>query len=485
MANSTTPIALTPLDHTLPKFYLPYMLYFNTPDTKTALQTLHDGVKRLVSHLPWLAGDVTSGPQNRGYIVAPSGPLEAVPMLHVKSFDRDDDSQTLPINSYLPLPCFIPPSQRRPVVRFQANVFPNRIILVMSFLHFALDGTGAGVILRALAECCCNAKSAPNATGTASTTASVAEDEINLRNQISSWPSRCNTPVSTQSLELATPFFDPNITSEQWAAMEAAMSSGVRTRRFTFSAEKIALLKQTCSSEFLPRLSPSSGFVSSNDIVTAVLGIAVDRAQDPSKARRRNDESENENEDARLTLTVDLRSRVQPPLPSTFVGNMNYPAYCEIQHLGQDQWSKPSQDNNNNNNRNNEEEADLLALTQLALQLRGKLSSMNESLAYSVSAAVADLEDWTKLESKPGNVVVTTWRHLDSYALDFGDDLGKIVDFEAGLSLIPGACIVLPAREKAQKGEAAESVPWEVNITVKPGDMDVLVGDPLLAMVLA
>src|SRR5699024_9816604 len=124
-----------------------------------------------------------------------------------------------------------------------------------------------------------------------------------------------------------------------------------------------------------------------------------------------------------------------------------YPAYCEIQHLGQDQWSKPSQDNNNNNNRNNEEEADLLALTQLALQLRGKLSSMNESLAYSVSAAVADLEDWTKLESKPGNVVVTTWRHLDSYALDFGDDLGKIVDFEAGLSLIPGACIVLPARE--------------------------------------
>lgn len=446
------------------------MLYFNTPDTKTALQTLHDGVKRLVSHLPWLAGDVTSGPQNRGYIVAPSGPLEAVPMLHVKSFDRDDDPQTLPINSYLPLPCFIPPSQRRPVVRFQANVFPNRIILVMSFLHFALDGTGAGVILRALAECCCNAKSAANATGMASTTASVAENEISLRNQISSWPSRCNAPVSTQSLELATPFFDPNITSEQWAAMEAAMSSVVRTRRFTFSAEKIALLKQTCSSEFLPRLSPSSGFVSSNDIVTAVLGIAVDRAQDPSKAQRRNDESENEseNENSRLTLTVDLRSRVQPPLPSTFVGNMNYPAYCEIQHLVQDS--------------NKEEEADLLALTQLALQLRGKLSSMNESLAYSVSAAVADLEDWSKIESKPGNVVVTTWRHLDSYALDFGDGLGKIVDFEAGLSLIPGACIVLPAR--AQRGEA-ESVPWEVNITMKPGDMDVLVGDPLLAMILA
>lgn len=401
-------------------------------------------------------------------------------MLHVKSFDRDDDSHTLPINSYLPLLCFIPPSQQRPVVRFQANIFPNRIILVMSFLHFALDGTGAGVILQALAECC-NAKSAPNATGMAITTASVAENEIKLRNQISSWPSCCNTPVSIQSLELATPFFNPNTTSEQWAAMEAAMSSGVKTRRFTFSPEKIALLKQTCSSKFLQRLSPS-GFISSNDIVTAILGITVDRAQDPSKARRKNDEN------ARLTLTVDLRSRVQPPLPSTFVGNMNYPAYCEIQHLIQDQRSEPSQDNNNNNK---EEEADLLALTQLALQLRGKLSSMNESLAYSVSAAVADLEDWSNIESKPGNVIVTTWQHLDSYTLDFGDGLGKIMDFEAGLSLIPGACIVMPTREKTQKekeGEGkgeAEAVPWEVNITMKLGDMDVLVGDPLLARILA
>ncbi|XHF96371.1 hypothetical protein AWENTII_000008 [Aspergillus wentii] len=52
MAKPPAAIALTPLDHTLPKFYLPYMLYFNTPDTKTALQTVHDGVKKLVSHLP-------------------------------------------------------------------------------------------------------------------------------------------------------------------------------------------------------------------------------------------------------------------------------------------------------------------------------------------------------------------------------------------------------------------------------------------------
>ncbi|XHF96370.1 hypothetical protein AWENTII_000007 [Aspergillus wentii] len=352
----------------------------------------------------------------------------------------------------------------------------------MSFLHFALDGTGAGVILRALAECC-NAKSAPNVTGMAITTASVAENEINLRNQISSWSCRCNTEVTIQSLGLATPFFDPNITSEQWAAMEAAMSSGVKTRRFTFSPEKIALLKQTCSSKFLQHLSPS-GFISSNDIVTAILGITVDMAQDPSKTRRMNDEN------ARLTLTVDLRSRVQPPLPGTFVGNMNYPAYCEIRHLVQDQRPEPLQEDNK------EEEADLLALSQLALQLRGKLSSMNESLAYSVSATVADLEDWSKIESKPGNVIVTTWRHLDSYTLDFGDCLGKIVDFDAGLSLIPRACIIMPAREKAPREEGegkekaeteteTETVPWEVNITMKLEDMDVLVGDPLLARILA
>lgn len=32
------------------------------------------------------------------------------------------------------------------------------------------------------------------------------------------------------------------------------------------------------------------------------------------------------------------------------------------------------------------------------------------------------------------------------FDIDFGEGMGKIVDFKAGLSLIPGACIFMPLR---------------------------------------
>ena len=101
MAENSELIALTPLDHTIAKFYLPYLLYFNTPNTETALQTIEHGVRKLVCHLPWLAGDVVfqnepSGPQNKGYIVSPDS-LQAVPMLRTKCFDSDGESHSHPV----------------------------------------------------------------------------------------------------------------------------------------------------------------------------------------------------------------------------------------------------------------------------------------------------------------------------------------------------------------------------------------------------
>lgn len=68
-------------------------------------------------------------------------------------------------------------------------------------------------------------------------------------------------------------------------------------------------------------LQPSS-FISSNDIITAVLGISVDRARHPTRASN--------NENARVTMTVDLRSRVQPLLPNIYVGNTALPVRGDI-----------------------------------------------------------------------------------------------------------------------------------------------------------
>ena len=54
-------------------------------------------------------------------------------------------------------------------------------------LAFALDGTGAGTILEALAQCC-------KATGDGTdvtVTVNIARTKVALQKDVSSWPSRC------------------------------------------------------------------------------------------------------------------------------------------------------------------------------------------------------------------------------------------------------------------------------------------------------
>ncbi|PWY62392.1 acetyltransferase [Aspergillus eucalypticola CBS 122712] len=452
-------LALSPLDHIPAKLFLPYILYFDTTDTQTALSTLQKGIDRLISELPWLAGDVVlysvpDGPKNRMHIAPPRVPLSDVPMLKTKHFDGDADSHSHPIQSYLPLPTFIPASQQRPVLRFQANVFHSRIIVAMSFWHSVFDGTGAGVILEAVAECC----KSTNEEITTSLAQTIAKTHDDLRKEVAKFPSKCVKRLD-HSIELGTPVFDPNISTEQWNAMESALSSMVETKRYTFSSEKVAKVKDICT-QLMPQLQ-SSKWISSNDVITATLAICVDRALHPERADR--------TQSADFLMAVDLRSRVDPPLPETYLGNAIFPVHDDI-------YSEEMAGQTGN-------DADTLHLAQLALRIRMKLTTMDKTLMYSASAAVADYEDWTKVEAGPAGIIVTSWRGLKVFSLDFGAGLGHIVDFEPGLTLVPGGCIFLPSRTSLEK--SGSSSMWEVCITLKAGDSQLLEKDPLFNRILA
>ncbi|KAI9933650.1 hypothetical protein ASPWEDRAFT_174810 [Aspergillus wentii DTO 134E9] len=121
-------------------------------------------------------------------------------------------------------------------------------------------------------------------------------------------------------------------------------------------------------------------------------------------------------------------------------------------------------------------EADLLHLTQLALQLRNKLSSANETLAYSVSAMITNHSDWGGFEVNPGDVIVTIWRYFKTFSLDFEQGLARIVVVDSG------ACIFMPA----WVGDGSESMMrWETCITMKPDGWDFLGKDALFARIVA
>ncbi|PYH93958.1 hypothetical protein BO71DRAFT_484189 [Aspergillus ellipticus CBS 707.79] len=428
MPAATNLLGLTPLNHIPAKLFLPYILYFDTPDPQTAVNTLQKGIDKVISQLPWLAGDV-------------------------KHFDHDEDIRSHPVQSYLPLPTFRPVSEQRPVLRFQANVFPSKIVLAMSFWHSVFDGTGAGVILEAVAECC----KTPSDESETPIAQLIANTHPLLRKKVSNFPTQCQTRLDHP--ELGVPVFDPNTSTAQWDAMESALADAVETARYTFSPEKVSQMKDTCT-QVLPKLQQSSAsWISSNDIITAVLAICVDRTLHPERA--------NKTESADFLMAVDLRSRVQPPLPETYPGNAIFPVHDSIylqETAGQ-----------------TGEDADLLHLTHLALRVRSKLASMDETLAYSAPAAVADCDDWTKIEASPADIIVTSWRGLKMFSLDFGAGLGHIEDFEPGLALVPGGCIFLPSRVE----RSGSTPPWEVCITLKKGDSQTLAKDPLFSRILA
>ncbi|KAL1852304.1 hypothetical protein Plec18170_006032 [Paecilomyces lecythidis] len=458
MSSAPDLLGLSPLDHIPAKLFLPYILYFSTADPQTAIHDIQKGINKLISQLPWLAGSVIlhsepEGPQNRMHIAPSRSSTSRVPMLQVKYFGRDEDLHTHPVHYYIPLPTFIQASKQRPVIRFQANVFPTKVALAMSFWHSVFDGIGAGIILEATAECCKTA----NDDSETPIVQTIAQTHTELRKKVSAFPSKCQVRLD-HTVELGTPIFDPRISSEQWNAIESAAASAVETKRHTFSPEKVAEVKELCT-QLLPQLQSSHAWISSNDIITATLVICVDRTLNSERADK--------TKSADFLMAVDMRSRAG--LPETYLGNSIFPVHDNI-YFKETAWQTGA-------------DADLLHLTQLALRIRTKLAHMDETVAYSASAAVAEHEDWTKIEAKPAGIIVTSWRGLKIFSLDFGAGLGRIEDFEPGLALVPGGCILLPSRVSPEN--RGSTPPWEVCITMKRGDSKALVQDPLFSRILA
>lgn len=452
----TTFFELPPMDHVVAKVYTSYILHFDTKDTGASLKIIQNGVDRLTSHVPFLSGDVILSkapetPVNRARVVPSRLTPEQVRMLHIKHHQHDQVTG----RGLFPLPMFIPPSQEAPLLRFQANVFKDRITLVMSFHHHAFDGTGAERILEALAECC----RAPDDHTELSLPSTIAANEARLRNEISEWPSKCVTRKD-HSNEFGPALYDVNITSEQWAQIEATMAAAVTTKKFAFCSEKIRQVKGLCQ-----KILGTSTIISSNDLVTAMLALCIDRAQNPNR-----DKAGRQEDDASVLMIVNMRPRVHPPIPSTYLGNLILPVRTAIYPSNPHPIECAGDQADQN----------VVTLAQLATEIRTKLQSMNETDAYSMSAKIAEQDNWNDLGGKNASAIFTSWRHLGVFEVDFGGQLGPIKDFETEPGLMPGGCIMLPAPPNLEDKTPAT---WNVDITMKPEDFERFEKDELLARI--
>ncbi|EAW15308.1 putative acetyltransferase [Aspergillus clavatus NRRL 1] len=428
------PFPLTPLDRASPEVYTDCFMIFDLENPLDGIPTLQRGIDRLVSEFPFIAGEIDSG-----HVKCPSPAVSSIPMLLVKHHPHTTSPPGGWDKSHSPLPRFIPSTEPRPVLRFQANVMSNGIVLCLSFSHAVLDGTGAGTLLEALAACC---RESP-------------ADEL-------------PTDVGTEKRSRDN-LFDATLPHDRRKDHDAEytieplafeMPVDISTRRLIFSSESVRTLKDTCTA-LLREQGIDTVQLSSNDVFTAFLAVCISQAQNALK--RHPKESD-------IVMAVNLRNKLQPAIPDSYLGNMVTvmrtefnPRLCHCAEIDDERKSR---------------------IAELAFKIRTRLTSFDDEHVRSLVSYIKDQNDWSMVNMKfSGMMSITSWRHLNVCALDFGPGLGRIGFDVPTVGAPDGLCILMPRQAKAGSG-GLHNAPWDIYLSLDSPVMDTLMKDPFFSAVL-
>lgn len=459
---SFEPYVLTPLDHIIKNFYVSCFLSFPLHDPNTAVAALKDGVERLTCALPFLSGAIVPSsrlPGKRNVMEIHPSPesLEWIPMLQIK-YHRDT---TLVATcspgpsgcyefdgSWSSLPIIIPADRPSPIARFQANVFPDGILLCMTLTHACFDASGLGTILKMLATFCC-ANSATHLPLSLPTTYAkeASSRQIILDSAI---------PPSASNSKAYSRIFKSN-------DIIPGLDKDLSSRRFSFSASKIRALKDACNAA---RPADQDPILSRNDVLTALLAICMNRA-------RQNEQTNSL--PSSLGVPVNLRRRFHPSLLENYLGNAIMALVVEIDpptvHSALRCGTTPLH-------------ADLNELTTLSLRIRKELILLDQK-AYigGLISYLREQSDWGATSIGFTDITVSSLRHLDINGLDFGPEIGRVNSFDVQSGMYPGICDILPtcgSNMNDAGGTNLTEAPWDVCITLENSAWSAFMEDGLM-----
>ncbi|GKZ33111.1 hypothetical protein AbraIFM66950_002889 [Aspergillus brasiliensis] len=474
---------LSPVDHTVPKVYFTFYLSFLLKDPQSGVESIQKGLTTLINLVPFLAKDVApsrddeENHDNVHCIQPPSPRSQSIPMLRIRHHLNESVHSMLDTASctgvedlqfserYAPLPTVLDPHESQPILRFVANVMIDGVILSLSFNHMAADGTGIGNILELLSECCRNGHEDKH----------VARFDLELRRQLSS-------PTITtghQPLRTFWETYTPEETfhclePETWSTAATSMASELNTFRFRISARKARRLKEICTSVLL-----SSGeednllgkdsqlFISSNDVLTALLSIWLHQTHTANAIS----EDNNDNENYTVAFVANLRSRMHPPWPEHYIGvllTMVLVFRSTFTNFVDEQKAKRVASDTGI-----DKEA-LVQITNLAMNMRKKLQEIDDGYVRGLLAHMQQQRDWSQMNIKGGDYSFSSIRHLKVHGLDWGPSLGKIDGFRLYFGLLGDFCLLLPADLEGG---------WDMQVSLRPVQQRVLVESRLFRWV--
>ncbi|KAJ5683045.1 hypothetical protein N7462_006210 [Penicillium macrosclerotiorum] len=468
---------LTPLDYLPPPMHMTAYLTFLLKDPAQAVPVLEAAVSQLVSHLPFLTGNV--GPSNTSVPgrqnvreVRPSTVkiMKQYPMLSIKHHPQKyisatDQGQVICYDDtfteeYLPLPLHFATADSSPVYRFQANILEDGIILCCSAHHMAVDGIGQCLVLEALASCCHASDGSLSPQDLLTTPA----HEKSTRNQIL----QASTSIIPQNKGPGS--------GQTWGTPPPDGSQVPISRKFVLSPDRVSQLKSMCSAH-LPQNSISDSNLSRNDLVLGLIWQCVIRARSMLRG------PEEPSARSSLSTAIDVRAALRPPLPRTYMGNavMTIPLISPISNAEMvDAGSSsvvaelldPTPGASAVGPRTPVDATRLSYLAQIALLIRRGNASVDNEYMRQHLAHIHASPDWSiSAASRPAEFGQSSLRTIGTYRLDFGSVLGRVRDFDVPDPRFRSAAWILPARFK--------DAPWEIRLVLEPEAMALVRQDPL------
>ncbi|PLN76224.1 transferase family-domain-containing protein [Aspergillus taichungensis] len=480
--NSTALFGLTPLDHTLPKIYISYVLAFKTEDPHGGIETLREGMTRLLSTLPLLGGEVIGTPELNGHrdvhqVHLSRSVSHVDDILTVKSHlfpvsklptptpsgasDETSDGETgLSVEDFVPISPLSPWTNRRSVVQFQANRMTDGVALGMSFHHAVFDGTGAEFVLKALAECCRAFKAGSDAAPLAS---EFANNEGRLRALINEMPVVADEQDHTSKYSTAVKIADMPASEEE--ARMTSLDTSLVTSRFSFPVPRIEELRAFCN-VYVQHSLGLNLVLSANDVLNALLAISMNRESHAHLAESQGPSG------AQLLIAANIRKRFRQSDFQNYLGNAVVMVGAPIHGAETTSPTGPAVYGQ-----------DIAQLAAVAAEVRKGVLAVDEKHVLSLLSFMQKQEDWSALSIKLAGTLITSWRHLSVYSMDFGEPLGRINGFEMHMIPIPNLCVILPrvVRTTHMDGCSGRAdAPWEVNVTMTHAGMKRFMSDPLL-----
>lgn len=490
-----TPFLLSPLDHVFPPvLYATTVLYFRPERTSLnkSVEKLQCGLDRLIKIVPFLSGVVASAThpyktnvlEVRPDTSSPSLALTCASLVQVKDYLEyglpgqilaDDDisrwasgeeatRRLMPDFERLTQLTTVP----APVFRAQINRLADGIALCLAVNHMVLDGKGNDMLLALLAQCCHDPTGASWSTSAAAAQVETRQYLHTLRGWSDEGPS------------LGVDAVDATVLPGEGLASDATSI----VYNLVFSEERIQQLKRHCNAR-LPGLrqqhdqegyKAGPGFVSSNDVLTALLWICASPVvvtQSPSST---------------VGVAVNSRGRFNPPLPDEYLGNsvayanslLNMSQLRCLKHepAAENEGREAIRGQSDTSNFSGEKQRacregcaviddddTMQLLTLMAYRIRCSIADVNGPALAKLVASYYKTPDWSQILLQRCDVIVSSLNDWRVFALDFGSQLGYVdrVEFLPPSSPV-GECILKPI----QKEKAAVR---EVMVTLQPEQM--------------